>query len=109
MVTLRMPPGTAPSGVCKRSLSPLTPKKAGYATITGPKGTKEYDTCTCAHDNRVWVVRSSIKGIKADPGGFCRLCMKMICPRCVGKACVPFERKLKIYEDRQRMLREAGV
>ena len=86
----------------------LTHKRAGVATIIGPGVNNEFETCTCNHCNRVWVTRSTVKG-NGDPGGFCRLCMKMICPTCVGKSCMPFEKKLKLYESRNDLFKKMGL
>lgn len=86
----------------------LTPKRAGYATITYSKGVKEFDTCTCCHCGRVWVTRSTEKG-QGDPGGWCRLCMKPVCPTCAGKECKPFLRKLDEYEQRQKLFKDIGL
>jgi hypothetical protein len=39
--------------------------------------------------------------VKADPascGGFCQRCCTLICSRCVGQKCVPFEEKLAEME-----------
>lgn len=66
----------------------------GYATISGPEGIQEIDTFTCFHCN-------SIVHVKGDPGGFCRHCMKLICPKCVGQGCTPFLKKLERWENRQ--------
>lgn len=78
-------------------------KKAGYAEITGPGQHKEFDTCTCKHCNRVWVVRST-ETKDVDLGGWCMQCMAMICSDCAGKPCFPFEKQIEIYEQRQRLL-----
>lgn len=70
----------------------------GYAYSTDHLGgVTETDTFTCAHCNKVVFVPA--KANPDDLGGFCRLCMKMICPQCVtsGK-CDPFEEKLKRME-----------
>ena len=83
----------------------LTPKRAGYGVLTDPTGTKEYDTCTCKHCNNAWVVRSSDPNNKGDPGGWCRICMKPICPKCSGKPCEPFTQKLDRYEAKQKFIR----
>jgi hypothetical protein len=56
----------------------------------------EFDTFTCAHDNRVVIVKHGAS--PEECGGFCRLCMKAICPECVGKTCVPFEKRLDLVE-----------
>jgi hypothetical protein len=88
----------------------LTPKRAGYATLVGPGYQYEADTVTCCHCNSAWYVRSSNPAIKADPGGWCRMCMKAICPKCADKGgCKPFLRKLEEYEAKQRMFKEIGI
>lgn len=81
--------------------------KTGYATIIGPGQYKEYDTLTCIHCGSVWAVRSSDG--KGDPGGWCRLCDKPICPHCAGKDCFPFKRKLYLYERRQDLFKKMGL
>lgn len=87
----------------------VTPKKAGLAEIVGPGGdVKSFDTVTCFHCNKAWVIRSTEPG-QSDPGGWCRLCMRAICPVCADKGCVPFETKLKKYEDSQKFAKEAGL
>jgi hypothetical protein len=72
----------------------------GYATISDPDagGLQEFDTITCIHCGGVSMTRSStgqleVMVFRADgthymkEAGFCRSCMKDICPRCVGKPC----------------------
>lgn len=86
----------------------LTPKKAGYGVIIGPGYTKEFDTCTCKHCNRVWVIRSTEKG-KGDPGGWCRICSAPICPFCSDKPCFPFEEKIKRAEESERFVKSIGL
>lgn len=87
-----------------------TPARAGYATIVGPGApVKEFDTLTCAHCGRAWCVRTSSPSTTADPGGWCRLCMKPVCPTCAGKECVPFLRRLELYERRQDLFRSMGL
>lgn len=76
----------------------------GYMVIVDPSAPdKEWDTITCCHCNAV--VRC-----KADPGGFCRLCMKAVCGPCADLgACQPFEKKLEAMEkaaERDRYLDE---
>lgn len=85
----------------------LIPDHSGYATISGPKRTVEIDTATCCHCNRVWFVRSSDG--KQDLGGWCRQCSAMICSPCVGKDCIPFKKKLDLYESKQKLFRELGL
>ena len=73
----------------------------GFACITGPDRIKEYDTFTCVHCNAVVHVKPM-----ADPaelGGFCRSCMKLICPNCaLDRSCTPFLKKLEQMEARHR-------
>lgn len=73
----------------------------GYAVIVGPDApTKEWDTITCAHCNRIVRCRT-------DPGGFCRCCMKPLCGPCADKGvCTPFEARLDAYEKRERFRRQ---
>jgi len=74
----------------------------GYTIITGPDpGTGERDTFTCAHCNRVVVVKPMMRA--EDMGGICHLCgdkhrPAFVCALCVGKSCDPFEEKLKRIE-----------
>lgn len=80
----------------------------GYGVLFGPNGVQhEVDTFTCAHCNKVVVVKP--KCDPADLGGNCRLCMKLVCPRCVDLGCTPFEKKLEQWEARDRALRSYGV
>ena len=83
----------------------LTHKRAGYGVITSPNGITEMDTCTCKHCNKVWIVRDS-KSKKQDLGGWCRTCQAMICSKCAGKPCKPFEKKLDEYEAKMKFVRE---
>ena len=83
-------------------------KPGGYAYSFDALGIrKEYDTFTCFHCKRVIHVKP-----KMDPtelGGMCKLCMKMICPKCVGFSCTPFEKQLDIMEARDRARRSYGM
>lgn len=80
----------------------------GYAIMTGPDGVvDECDTYTCAHCNKV--VHVPVKANPDDLGGFCRMCMKMICPHCVQTGlCDPFEKKLKRMEEAGEWRRRFG-
>lgn len=78
-------------------------KPQGYAIITDPCAhTKEWDTYTCCHCNRVTFVPAPPTPM---PGGFCRMCMKPICEACCDFGCIPFEKKLEEMEARDRFLR----
>jgi hypothetical protein len=70
----------------------------GYAFSFDVGGVRqEADTFTCYHCNTIVIVKP-----KCDPydlGGMCRLCEKMICPKCVDiGSCDPLEEKLKRAE-----------
>ena len=83
----------------------LTPDRAGQITISGPRKTREADTLTCAHCQRVMVIRSSSPELPPYVGETCRKCMKKICPLCMGKDCEPFIKKIERMEARDRLLR----
>jgi hypothetical protein len=72
----------------------------GYATISDPGvgSLQEFDTVSCIHCGGISMTRSlsgtlEVMVYRADgthymmEAGFCRSCMKPICPRCVGKPC----------------------
>lgn len=90
----------------------------GFAeTILPGARTIERDTYTCGHcqnisftENvtvggtrklQVLLFRSDGSHVMAD-AGFCRNCFRHICPRCDGKPCVPFEKRL---DDEERSAR----
>lgn len=71
----------------------------GYAVIVEPDGIRESDTFTCNHCQHVVHVKAY-----ADPaelGGFCTLCSKHICKYCLGKGCMPWEKKMELMERRR--------
>jgi hypothetical protein len=73
----------------------------GYATITDVNGSKEQDTFTCSHCQKIVGVKPLMA--PEEFGGMCKVCYKLICPRCVGVgACTPFERQMEIEEARER-------
>jgi len=84
----------------------------GYLIITDPdpqrsKGEtarEEYDTFTCAHCNTVHKVKPMAKTFEAP--GRCFQCDQLICQKCLGFGCTPFERKLEEMEARDRFRRE---
>lgn len=80
----------------------------GYATITHPDHPiKEADTFTCGHCNALRHVRA-----KQDPasiGGLCKVCMALICERCVDGRCDPFVEKIERWEARNEALRSYGT
>lgn len=72
---------------------------SGYATFTTDGViTKERDTFTCFHCNRIVHVKP--KCDPADLGALCKVCMRLVCPRCSDKGCIPFEKKLERAEAR---------
>jgi hypothetical protein len=84
----------------------------GYATFIGPGFTKQADTFTCAHCNKIVMV--PIGKHQTDVGGGCWKCLdasnplrNMICLPCVAKGtCTPTEKWLDTYE-KAAMKREA--
>jgi hypothetical protein len=79
----------------------------GYATWTGPDGMREADTFTCAHCNKIVHVKPLAPA--DELGGFCRNCMKAVCPACTDKGCTPFERRLEDWEAAYHARRSYGV
>lgn len=80
-------------------------RSGGYAIAQNIDGSvSEADSFTCAHCNSVTLVHAGQRA--ADLGGFCRLCSKLICSRCAGGDCIPFEKKLQKLEERARQQRE---
>ena len=76
-------------------------KVGGYAVWVGTGGVeRECDTFTCCHCNTVVFVKP--RAPAEESGGFCRMCMKMTCPRCTDKGCTPFEKKLEAMEAQAR-------
>lgn len=62
---------------------------------------------TCAHCQHI----TEFPSLKAmtDHVDVCRSCMRLICLRCVGKPCRPWEREMERQEARGRMLRDMGL
>lgn len=80
----------------------------GYATLTDPEQTREADTFSCFHCQRIVHVRPLTDA--ADAGGLCKVCMKLICGPCVDAgSCVPWERTFEKIEARDRALRSYGM
>jgi hypothetical protein len=71
----------------------------GWLCIADPDaGTQEADTSTCAHCQRITVIKAG-----ADPatlGGYCRQCDALVCQRCVGGDCLPFLKQIEAMEER---------
>lgn len=72
------------------------------------EGIVEMDTFRCGHCGSIRHVR--VKERPEDIGGFCRQCMKAICPYCLQSGrCDPLEKKLERIEERARILRSYGL
>lgn len=98
-------------------------KPQGYAQIISPKtgnanldglqcdeisaGVNEYDTIVCFHCNRVVHVKPRMD--PANLGGLCKICMKLICPKCLNAGCTPFEKTIEAVERRYETLRSYGL
>lgn len=86
-------------------------KPGGYALWMDPEGNKEQDTFTCNHCNTVVYVKAAASPTEA--GGWCNLCMRLLCMNCAGKECVPFEKKMEMWEkqdlQRRRLYGAMGI
>lgn len=74
----------------------------GQASVTSPESTRECDTFTCAHCQRIVFV--PVKQKPEDMGGLCRICDGLVCPQCVGKGCTPWEEAMRRIEARSAAL-----
>jgi hypothetical protein len=75
-------------------------RAGGAFVVSGPGKTRECDTFTCCHCNRI--VRVPVKVRPEDLGGFCTMCSKPVCPQCHAKgSCTPFEKWLDKVEARR--------
>ena len=82
-------------------------KPGGYTFLTDENGVTEGETFTCRHCQYITMVGA--KQRPEDLGGFCTICASLICSRCVGKPCDPFEEKRKRMEASQDALRSYGL
>lgn len=84
-------------------------KAGGYAIICDPCAPiKEMDTFTCHHCDRI--VHVEAKANVDDLGGMCRICMKLVCPRCVDAGtCTPLEKRLTEQENKYHTLKSYGL
>lgn len=80
----------------------------GYLVGTGPEGlVSEADTFTCSHCQKIVIVKPMCD--PADMGGRCGICDTLICPKCVGQGCAPWEEKMKRMESSYHARRSYGI
>jgi len=81
--------------------------QTGEGTIVGPFSSQREATFTCAHCSAL--VRLPARADPDKLGGWCQVCDKPICPKCVttGK-CDPMEEKIKRLEARIEARRSYG-
>ena len=84
-------------------------RAGGYAVMTdlGTGEQVERDSFTCRHCNRVTFVKPRQR--PEDLGGFCRVCMGLVCSSCAGGACDVLELKLERMEQRAHTLKSYGI
>lgn len=79
-------------------------RQEGYFRYESPDEVKEATSFTCQHCG--FVVPVPLLADPANIGGVCKLCMGLICPRCVSLGrCDPIERKLERMERAETALR----
>jgi len=72
----------------------------GYLIITSPDGTVEADTLQCVHCSKHYIVKPG----SGKRRGWCTLCAGATCGSVSCATCIPFERKLDMFEQRERLL-----
>lgn len=83
-------------------------KPQGTAILTDPdSGTVTRDTMTCGHCNGLTHIKPRMR--PEDIGGLCKVCMRLVCPQCVGAVCEVIEQKLERWEASQAARRSYGV
>lgn len=61
----------------------------------GEVARREFDTITCGHCNGL------VKVLPHKDLHMCKKCTQFVCPGCFGRfVCVPFEKKLEIWEEK---------
>lgn len=69
-------------------------RSGGYVIRWEPgKAIFEQDTYTCAHCQVVTFLPPRV-----EPSHRCKQCYGYICPKCVGKDCLPLEEQLRMME-----------
>ncbi len=83
-------------------------RPGGWQFTTGPEGhTVESETFTCKHCNRITAVRPRER--PEDIGGLCKVCMGLVCSRCVGQPCLTLEERLAREEQSYHARRSYGI
>lgn len=82
-------------------------RPGGFFFVMSPNGSKETDTFTCGHTQRVVLVPVGAR--PEDMGGLCKVCMRLICKEELGKPCVVIEQRLEKWEEDGRVAREYGL
>jgi len=62
-----------------------------------PPGVARFDSCTCFHCGGIFHVSARMH--PSDIGGLCKSCMQPICPRCLDKPCIPWEKQMQALEN----------
>lgn len=80
--------------------------KRSYAIASSPESTREWDTLTCCHCQRIIFIEVG----KDIPGGFCDKCNKNTCEAChqIG-TCRPFEKWLEEVERKATRESRLGI
>lgn len=74
-------------------------RQQGSLRLDDDKGVVEHDTITCAHCNGIYIVPHRHEETnRRPPAQFCFVCKDAICPRCIGKGCVPFMKRVDAAE-----------
>ena len=76
-------------------------KPGGVGFYFDPSGIREVHSSKCNHCQRLTEF-DSLKRMM-DHVEICRGCMKLICLKCAGKPCVPFEKRAEIMEREARL------
>lgn len=90
----------------------MSQRPGGVSQYFNPDGTMvEAHTSTCKHCSKM--TEFPDKRRMLEHVDICRQCMGLICLECVGKPCMPWQRRLdemeKRYWDRRRMMRDMGL
>lgn len=79
-------------------------RPGGSLRIVEDGRTREHDTFTCRHCQRVVAVKP--KASPSESGGWCFSCDALICAGCAAAGkCVPFEKQLERAEARAQLRR----